>query len=398
MRPLIDAHLDLAMNAIYYDRDITLDLDLVNQQEVLLDDLSFRSRATTTLPELRAANVPVCIATFLARSGPGFKFDGKCKRSDIDHGLRESAYCSCYSQLAYYELLERRGEIRILKTLEDLEEHLLMWNDLDDVSSAPIGVILSMEGADPILQPVDVEYWYDIGLRALGLTHYGYSHYGAGTRVEGPLTDAGREILPHLERLGIVVDLTHLSDESMAEVFDSYTGLLWASHHNCRALVPGDRQLADFQIKAIAARGGVIGMAFDAIMLHPDWVYRHSDPSVLNVRIANVADHIDHIAQLTGTINCIGIGTDLDGGFGTEQTPVDLQQYRDIRILETILSDRGYADAQIDAIFSGNWLRMFRQSLPARERFIPMPSEIEILAAASTARRSNGWAKPQVTT
>jgi membrane dipeptidase len=364
MRLLIDAHLDLAMNAIYYDRDITRNLTEMNSQEADLRDFSFRSRGTVTLPELRAANLGICFATLLARSGPRFRFNGTSRRSDLDFGLRAGAYCCCHAQLAYYRLLERRGELKILLTQEDLDQHLQFWNSTADHTRAPIGIVLTMEGADPVLEPRDVDHWYAEGLRAIGLTHYGYSHYGAGTRVEGPLTDAGREILPSMERLHMALDITHLSDESMAEAFDRFHGVLWASHHNCRALVPWDRQLTDDQIRIVGSRNGVIGVAADAIMLHPDWIHHQSTPEALGVKISHMVDHIDRIVDLTASTLHVGIGTDLDGGYGSEQTPQDLKAYRDVRRIEDLLARRGYQDSEIENIFSGNWLRLLRLCLP----------------------------------
>jgi membrane dipeptidase len=365
MRLLIDAHLDLAMNAIYFDRDITRNLTEMNREEADLHDFSFRGKGTVTLPELRSANLGICFATLLARSGPRFRFNGTSRRSDLDFGLREGAYCCCHAQLAYYRLLERRGELKILLTQEDLDQHLQNWNTAADRMQAPIGIVLTMEGADPILQPQDIDDWYAEGLRAIGLTHYGYSHYGAGTRAEGPLTDAGREILPSMERLRMALDVTHLSDQSMAEAFDRFHGVLWASHHNCRALVPWDRQLTDEQIRIIGSRDGVIGVAADAIMLHPDWVHHESLPETLGVEISHMVDHIDRVVDLTGSTLHAGIGTDLDGGYGSEQTPKDLKAYRHVRLIEDLLARRGYKDSEIENIFSGNWLRMLRRCLPA---------------------------------
>jgi membrane dipeptidase len=219
-----------------------------------------------------------------------------------------------------------------------------------------------MEGADPILSPDDLEYWWSLGLRAIGPAHYGYSHYAAGTAVEGPLTADGVALLAGMQRLGMALDVTHFSDDSMAEAFDRFEGQLWASHHNCRALVPWQRQLTDEQISKLVKRDAVIGIAFDAIMLYPGWVRGETSPEVLDISAA--ANHIDHICQLAGDVRHVGIGTDLDGAYGTEQTPRDLKSIVDVHKLEDILSSRGYKSEDIDAVFFGNWLRKFRQALP----------------------------------
>jgi membrane dipeptidase len=149
----------------------------------------------------------------------------------------------------------------------------------------------------------------------------------------------------------------------MRQALDLYDGPVLASHHNCRALVPGDRQLSDEQIKELVTRGAVIGAALDAWMLYPGWERGKTQPQVVGLEA--VADHIDHVCQIAGDANHAGIGSDLDGGFGNEQTPRDLQRYRDLGRLGDILAARGYSADDLDLIFHGNWLRFFRANLPA---------------------------------
>jgi membrane dipeptidase len=364
MRLLIDAHLDLALNALNYDRDLRLPLAKMNEAEVTMDDGPFRGRGTVTLPEMRRAGVAVCIVTLLARSGPQHKRQQRYLRADLDHATREGAFAACHAQLAYYRLMERRGDLCIITTAAELDDHWRRWAAAapDDWPNLPIGAVISMEGADPILNPGDLEYWWTLGLRAIGPAHYGYSHYAPGTAVEGRLTADGQALLAEMHRLEIVLDVTHFSDDSMAEAIDRFEGHLWASHHNCRALVPWQRQLTDDQIVRLVERDAVIGIAFDAIMLHAGWIRGETSPEVLDISAA--ADHIDHICQLAGDVRHVGIGTDLDGAYGTEQTPRDLKSIADVHKLEEILANRGYNTEDIDAIFFGNWLRKFRQALP----------------------------------
>jgi membrane dipeptidase len=165
-----------------------------------------------------------------------------------------------------------------------------------------------------------------------------------------------------MDDLGIILDVTHLCDLSMAQALDYYDGPILASHHNCRALVGGDRQLSDEQIKQVVARGGVIGAALDAWMLYANWIRGETQPDV--VTLAAVANHIDHVCQLAGDARHAALGTDLDGGFGNEQTPGDLKVYGDIQALGDILAGRGYASTDVDAIFHRNWLEFFRRALP----------------------------------
>jgi membrane dipeptidase len=322
-----------------------------------MTDEPSRGHNTLSLPELRKAGVRVCVATLLARGGPEQKPKTANKRSDLDFASQSIAYAAAHGQLAYYRLLEKQGHIRLIRTRSELDSH---WQSAS--SDSPLGIILSMEGADPIVSPGQAEEWWDAGLRAVGPVHYGRSHYAYGTGVCGPLSPAGVELLEELSRLGIILDVTHLCDQSMAQALDMYDGPVLASHHNCRALVPGDRQLTDEQIKRLIARGGVIGAALDAWMLHPNWVRGQTQPDV--VSLDAVADHIDHICQLAGNARHAGIGSDLDGGFGFEQTPRDLNTIDDLQKLSAILLSRGYSEAEVDGIFHGNWLRFFRESLP----------------------------------
>ena len=361
MRLIIDAHLDLGWSAVSFNRDLTLELDEIRRREQGMTDELARGKGTVTLPELRRAGVAVAVATLLARGGPEQRWQAGYKRTDLDHACPSLAFAQAHAQLAYYRLLEQQGHLRILRTRGELDAH---WDDYQQrPATAPLGVILSMEGADPIVEPAQVRYWWDQGLRAVGPAHYGRGQYAYGTGVDGPLSASGVELLKEFRRTGIVVDATHLSDVSFWQAMEVYDGPMLASHHNCRALVPGDRQLADEQIKALVEREAVIGVALDAWMLYPGWVRGQTDPDVVD--LAAAADHIDRVCQLAGDARHSAIGSDLDGGFGNEQTPRDLKSIADLQKLANVLSSRGYGDGDVDAIFHGNWLRFFGNALPA---------------------------------
>ena len=361
MRLIFDSHLDLGWCAVSYNRDLTLPVEEIRRRETGMTDEPSRGKNTLTLPELRRAGVSVCVATLLARGGPAQKFQPAYKRTDLDHATQSIAYAAAHAQLAYYRLLERQGHMRWIRTASELDAHWRAYQA--DPRATPLGFILSMEGADPIVEPGQVQEWWDLGLRAVGPAHYGRSHYAYGTAVDGPLGEAGVQLLKEFDRVGMIMDATHLSDTSFWQAMDAYHGPVLASHHNCRALVPGDRQLTDDQIKALVARGAVIGAALDAWMLFPNWKRGETQPEV--VGLTAVADHIDHVCQLAGSTRYSAIGSDLDGGFGTEQTPRDLNTITDLQKLADILASRGYSDPDVDAIFHGNWLRFFRGALPA---------------------------------
>ena len=243
-----------------------------------------------------------------------------------------------------------------------LDRHVALWSN-DPPAGAPIGYILSLEGADSILTPRHLERAHAQGLRAVGPAHYGRSHYAYGTATDGPLTPAGVQLLKEFMSVGMILDVTHLSDQSFWQAMDVYDGPMLASHHNLRALVPGDRQLTDEQVKELIKRNAVIGSAFDAWMMYPGWVRGKTQPEVVGLEA--IVDHMDRICQFAGNTKNVALGTDLDGGYGTEQTPRDLDTITDVHKLEDILARRGYSSADIDSIFFGNWLRFFSEALPS---------------------------------
>ncbi len=361
MRPIFDAHLDLSWSALQWGRDLTQPLDAVRAAEAHMTDHPARGRGTVSLPEMRAAGIGVCLATLLARAKPDVCPPSGFTRRDLDFRTQSMAYAMAHGQLAYYRALEQSGHLRFVRTRADLTNHWRAWTAAP--ASEPLGIILAMEGADPIITPDQADEWFAAGLRCVGLAHYGQGAYAMGTGGEGPVTPAGRELLRHFQRLGMIVDLTHCGEPGFFEVLDQFSGPVHASHNMCRALVPADRQFSDQQLRALIDRGAVIGMAFDAWMLQPGWKIRGEDNPP--VPLTAVADHIDHICQLAGTARNVGIGSDLDGGFGNEQTPHDLPTIASLQSLSSILQSRGYTDADVDAIFHGNWLRFFSQSLPA---------------------------------
>jgi membrane dipeptidase len=361
MRLIIDAHLDLAWCAVHFNRDLTRGVAEVRQREREMTDEPARGKNTLTLPELKRAGIGLCVATLLARSGPAQAVKRSYGRTDLDYATQDIAHCHAQAQLTYYRLLERRGLLRFIKSRGDFDSH---WSNLNQrgVDACPLGIILSMEGADPIVTLDHAQLWWDAGLRAVGLAHYGIGQYAYGTGVDGPLSAGGVELLREFARLGIINDATHLSDISFFQAMDVCEGPWLASHHACRALVPNDRQLTDEQVRLLIQRDAVIGAPLDAWMLFPNWVRGKTQPTV--VGLDAVADHIDHVCQLAGNVNHAAIGSDLDGGFGYEQTPRDLNTITDLQKLDGILGARGYSDADIDLIFHGNWLRFFRAALP----------------------------------
>jgi membrane dipeptidase len=346
---IIDAHLDLAGNAVNWNRDLTLEVEAVRRSEAGMDQKG-RGTNTVSLPAMRRGQVAVCLATILARANP----QGK---SILDFRNQEIACAVAQGQLAYYRILESQGRLRQLRKWAELESHVQQWNE-NKHDEAPLGYILSMEGADPILSPKHLESWWNEGLRTLGLAHYGVSAYAHGTASNGGLTAQGVQLLRVMDEFGVILDATHLAEDSFWEALRLFRGHVIASHNNCRELVPGDRQFSDDQIKSLIERGAVIGAAFDNWMLYPGWVGGETPNSV--VGLSAVIDHIDHVCQLAGNTRHAAIGSDLDGGFGTEQSPHDLDTIADLQKVPPLLRARGYGEADVEAIMYGNWIRVFK--------------------------------------
>jgi membrane dipeptidase len=227
-------------------------------------------------------------------------------------------------------------------------------------TDGPIGYVLSLEGADSIRTPSHLERAYEQGLRALGPAHYGVGRYALGHDQDGPLSPLGRELIREMDRLGMILDVTHLCDRAFHDALDLFVGPLWASHSNCRALVDDPRQFSDAQIRRLIERGAVIGAAFDAWMLVPGWIRKVSTPEETGVSLEHVLNHTDHICQLAGNADHVGIGSDLDGVFGTEQCPLDVRSIADLAAMDALLAKRGYDETAIDQIFHGNFLRLLR--------------------------------------
>ena len=351
----IDAHLDLSMNAMEWNRDLTRPLTEINAREHGMTDKPDRGNGTVSLPELRKGNVGLVVATQIARFvAPDNPLPGW-------HSPQQ-AWAHTQGQLAWYRAMEKQGELKQIRNWQELEAHLAYWNAGEDKSQKAIGYILSLEGADSIVSLDYLETAFENGLRALGPAHYGPGRYAYGTDSSAPLSQQGKDLLRKMDELGIILDATHLCDLAFWDALELYQGPVWASHNNCRALVDHNRQFSDEMIKALIARGAVIGGVFDAWMLSPGWIRGKSTPKERNVTLATLLDHMDHICQLAGNANHIGIGSDLDGAFGKEQCPSDLETIADLQKIPDLLLARGYSEEDVQQVMHGNWLRFLKKA------------------------------------
>jgi len=398
---ILDAHLDLSMNALEWNRDLTRPIDEIRAREKGQTDKRDRGAGTVCFPEMRRGRVGICVATQIARW---------VKRSNPRPGWysAEQAWAQTQGQLAWYRAMEERGELFQITNVAGLEKMIRAWGveprpgakstpgqptpnpsqEGSGISRAtssgredafpswegsgvgssgdkpPIGYVLSLEGADSMVTLKHLERSVAQGLRAIGPAHYGPGTYAPGTEAEGPLSPQGRELVKEMDRLKLIMDCTHLVDEAFWEAVELFHGPIWASHQNCRALVPDQRQFSDDQLKIIIQRGGVIGAALDAWMMVPGWKKFKTLPAEAGVKLEHMVNHIDHVCQLAGNARHSGIGTDLDGGFGREQSPLDLDTIADLQKVPDLLAKRGYKLDDIELILHGNFLRFLQQHLP----------------------------------
>lgn len=355
-RPIImDAHLDLSMNAMEWNRDLRWTVEKIRASEKDMADKPDRGKGTVSFDSLRKGNIGLVVGTQIARYTKK-----KNKLPGASWHSPEQAWAQTQGQLAWYQSMELDLQITLITDLTSLETQLKNWQN--DSAKTPIGLIRSLEGADSIISFKHLENAYESGLRAIGPAHYGPGTYAQGTDADGGIGKKGKELLKEMERLNIILDTTHLCDESFWEALDAFNGSVWASHNNCRALVPHHRQFSDEQLKALIERKAVIGAAFDAWMLTPGWERGISTPASKNVSLSNVVDHIDHVCQLAGNSNHAGIGSDLDGAFGKEQSPADLDTIADLQRIPDLLGKKGYREQDIENICSKNWIDFLRNT------------------------------------
>ena len=350
---VFDPHLDLAMNALEWNRDLTWSIEDIRKSESGMTDKPDRGLNTVSLPEMRKGNIGLCVATQIARY---VKKDSKLPGWNSPH----QAWAQTQGQLAWYKSMEAIGEMIQINDLETLNSHLQLWES--DSPNKPIGYILSLEGADSIVTLDYLEKSYENGLRAIGPAHYGPGTYAHGTDSVGGIGKKGKALLKKIEELNLILDTTHLCDISFWETMKIYNGPIWASHNNCRVFVNHNRQFSDEQIQELISRQAVIGIALDAWMMVPNWKRGISTPEGMGVNLEQMVNNIDHICQLAGNSKQVGIGTDLDGAFGKEQCPADLDTISDLQKIPLLLKKRGYSEDDIKSIMHRNFIDFLKRT------------------------------------
>lgn len=356
----VDGHLDLAYNVINFGRDLRRPLDDIRRADArgpLLNGI-----ATVSIPALLAGGVRLAIGSLFAMP-LSRRTENYVSRVTYDDRLtwpqrQAAAHAVAMAQRdTYRRLADQDDRVMLVQSAADLDALLA----LDATDEPKLGILMSMEGADPIREPEEVELWYELGLRAVGPawddTRYAPGQWNGG----GKLPAAGHRLLEQMAAFNMVLDITHMSEEATLQAFEAYPGPVVASHCNTRKLVPMARQLSDDQIRLLAERDGVIGVVLFNRFLRDG--HMKGDPKPL-VTLAHVLAHIDHICQLTGSAEYVAIGTDFDGGFGALDIPDPLDSAADLPKLADALRDYGYDDDAVAAVMGHNWLRVLRRALP----------------------------------
>lgn len=348
---IVDAHLDLAYNALGYGRDQRLPLDQLRAQS----SAGARGIPIVTLPELQKGGVGLVFGTL-------FVMPAANRFTSLDGGetyrTAVEAHQQAMAQLDYYHRLADDHEtIRLVTDLASL--NVVLTSHQPDATAPLLGIVPLMEGADPIRELEEAEYWYERGLRIIGLawddTRYAAGAWGSG----GGLTHEGCRLLEVMANFGFIADLTHMSERASLETMERYPGSVIATHSNARALVPGARQLSDTQIRLLGERGGVIGIVLFNHFLQAD--YRKGDAKQ-SVTLEQVVAHIDHICQLLGSAAHVGIGSDFDGGFGAADIPAEMDSAADYGLIAVKLREKGYTAVDVAGIMGENWLNLLRRA------------------------------------
>jgi membrane dipeptidase len=357
---VLDAHEDIAYNALSYGRDYRRSTVETRRLETDAEILAHRGRATVGLPDSMLGRVAVVFATLFVTPAEGnedkpwAKLTYKTPREAYDLALRELDY--------YHRLADETDKVRLIQSEADLDSVLATWAEDKEIEAHQQGLVMLMEGADPILEPKQFEEWYERGVRIVGLA-WQKTRYSAGTGHPGPLTNEGRELLDVMASFNAILDLSHLSEHACLEALDAYEGVIIASHSNPRKFCNTDRHLTDVMIERLAERDGVMGIVLYNRFLSNKW--KKGDPKS-DIPLSVVVDAIDYVCQLTGSAAHVGIGSDFDGGFGVESTPEGLDSTSDLLSIGPALRARGYSEEDTAAILGGNLLRKLRQGLQSR--------------------------------
>ncbi len=357
---IVDMHRDIAYDAIDCARDYRLSSAESRRLEAGINHPRRKGLSATGLPDALAARIGIVGATLFVEPKEFKPWGGLAPTSHAisSYSTPQEAHDVAMKQLEYYiQLAASTPSVRIIETKTDLNDVLATYEEGADAAKRLHGMIILMEGADPVIEPRQFGTWYERGVRILG-TSWSRTRYAGGTQSPGPLTDLGRQLLKQMAKYNVVLDLSHMAEEACMESLDTYPGPIIASHVNPRAFCDTDRHLTDDAIKLLGKRDGVMGLVLLNVFWKQDW--KPGEP----VPISRIVDAIDYVAQLTGSNRHVGIGTDWYAGMGSDEYPDGLDTVADLWKIADELRTRNYSEADIDAITSGNFLHKLREGLP----------------------------------
>ncbi len=353
---IVDAHLDIAYNVLYKQRDYQRAAHTTRECEAGSEREKQSGQCTVGLPDLIRGHVGLVFGTIFTEPASHTISDDLPVYRD-----EQEAHRLGMGQLDFYRRwADEDPHVQLVTTKRDLSEICGVWKGEQGESALhSIGIVPLMEGADPIREPKELELWYEKGLRIVGLA-WDTTRYSGGTWKGGRLPKLGRELLDMMAQFNVILDVSHMSHDSLFEALDVFEGKhVIASHSNPHRFVPTPRHLPDKAIEQIAERGGVIGVVLYNRFLKKDWNGKKVD-----VSLDDVIRMIDHICQLTGSANHVGIGSDYDGGLGYNEIPRELDTVRDHYKIGDELLSRGYSPDHVVQIMRGNWLRVLEEALP----------------------------------
>jgi len=318
---IVDAHLDIGWNAI-------------------ADGRGFPGEPAkgyvVSHSSLQRAGVGLIFATLYAAPG-------RARRSMRTRFVYETAHeanLMATAELNYYQTCG----LKLIRSRSELDAYVRGWR------RGQVAAVLLMEGADPIETPAQLGGWADRGLRIVGPA-WGRTRYSGGTHAPGGLTVLGVQLLKAMHRQKLILDISHMADQAVADAFELWRGPIMSSHSNARELVPGDRQITNATAAEIANRRGILGISF----------YQHHLRAKGKATTDDVVRHALHLAKAAGGPEHVGIGTDLDGGFDSMYAA--MRDTRDFATLQRKLR-KHFSATQVEGIMGTNWIEFLRRSLP----------------------------------
>lgn len=373
---IIDAHQDLAYNALTFGRNYLGSAAATRQRETGTPTIERTGHSVLGWEDYQRGQVAVVFGTlFLAPK----RYQGGTWENQVFSDSKEARE-RYEKQLAYYRRLtdEHPDQFRLILNQADLREVLAPWEkepaylpeksqsgQAGETVTHPVGIVLLMEGGEGIRAPEEMEEWWQMGVRIAGPVWAG-TRFCGGTIVQGEFTREGYELLDVMAELGYTLDISHMNEVSAAQALDRYAGPVIASHANARALikgVEGERHLTDRVIHQLVEREGVMGVIPFNRFLKVDWT---NTDDRQQVTLRTLAAHIDHICQIAGDARHAALGTDFDGGFGWPAVPYEIDTIADLQKLVPVLAEYGYSPESIGDIFSGNWRRHLERTLPEK--------------------------------